>query len=153
MKFQGIPQAVKYGEMLELSKLTNVVNESQGQAIPIKIHQRCQKRVFSTVTSHERSLKSKKPSAKIARLSRRIQKDARSDWKSCCWFCAQPCPVDERHLDRSNFADVPTKILLRWNTLRLCCCWNTLPSIVQRQFQHWVTTKSYSCTSKRKTSQ
>ena len=41
MKFQGIPQAVKYGEMLGLSELTKVVNESQGQAIPIKIHQRC----------------------------------------------------------------------------------------------------------------
>ena len=60
----GLPTIIKYGEMLELSELTKVVNESQVQAIPIKIHQRCQKNVYSTIRSHERSLKSNKPFAK-----------------------------------------------------------------------------------------
>ena len=85
----GLPAIIKYGKMLELIELTKVVNKSKGQAIPIKIHQRCQKNVYSTIRSHERSLKSNKPSAKKARLSRSIQKDARLDWKSCCSFCAQ----------------------------------------------------------------
>ena len=39
----GLPAIIKYGEMLELSELTKVVNESQEQTIPIKIRQRCQK--------------------------------------------------------------------------------------------------------------
>ena len=99
----GLPAIIKYGEMLELSQLTKVVNESQGQAISIKFHQRCQKDVYSTIRSHEWSLKSNKPSAKKAHLSRNIHKDARFDWKSCCLLCAQPCSVDERHPDRSNF--------------------------------------------------
>ena len=92
--------------MLELSELTKVVNESQGQAL--EIHQIFQKDVYSTIRSDERLLKSSKSFAKKACLSRSIENDVRFDWKSCCFFCAQPCSVDERNLD-SNFADVPTK--------------------------------------------
>ena len=98
----GLSAIIKCGQMLELLELTKVVNESQGQAIPIKNHQRCQKDVYSTIRSHERSLKSNKPSAKKARLSRSIQKDARFEWNSCSLFCTQLCSADERRPDRSN---------------------------------------------------
>ena len=74
------------------------MNESQRQVTPIKTHQRCQKDVYLTI-GHICN----KPSAKKACLSRSILKDARFDWKSCCLFCAQPCSVDERHPDRSDF--------------------------------------------------
>ena len=47
--------------------------------------------------------KTNKPSSKKPRLWRSIQKDDRFDWKSCCFFCVQPCSVDGRHPDRSDF--------------------------------------------------
>ena len=59
--------------------------------------------VYSTIRSHERSLKNNKPYAKKARLSRSIQNDSRFDWKSCFLFCVQPCSVDEWHPGRSDF--------------------------------------------------
>ena len=99
----ALPAIIRYGEMLELSQLTKVVNENQEQAITIKIHQKCQNDVYSMIRSHEWSLKSNKSSVKKVLLSRSIQKDARFDWTSCCLFCAQPCSVDEWHLGRSNF--------------------------------------------------
>ena len=92
--------------MMGLSELTKVVNESQGQAP--QIHQIFQKDVNSTIKLDKLLLKSSKSFAKKACLSRNIENDVRFDWKSWCFFCAQPCSVDEWYLD-SNFADIPTK--------------------------------------------
>ena len=51
----GLPAIIKHIEMLELFELTKLVNENQGQAIPIKIHQRCQKDVYSTIRLDEQN--------------------------------------------------------------------------------------------------
>ena len=76
----GLPAIIMYGEMLELFELTIGVNESQGQSISIKIHQRCQKNIYSIIMTHKWSLKSNKSSAKKAHLSHTIQKDPGFDW-------------------------------------------------------------------------